>query len=345
MNRGSRCVWRWAGLLVSIGVLGLAATTRASAGTAVPPRGSEAPAFALESVHGDRVELAQFTGRPVVLIFGDLQHEGSIKAAREALGVLEDDRFEKLGIVPIFLTAEASPRDEMERLVSAGRFPAVVAHDPHREAFGAYQILVVPSVVVVNGEGVVVYAMPGFLPRFKDLLTESLLVSTGQMSDAAFEASLEEGNGNGKPAADPNALRAERLVHLGEQLLDHGMDDMAEARFREAVQLLPGFEPARLALGEQCRKRGEIEEAEGHFRAILDADPDSVAGALALARVQIDRGGDFLDTAEETVRGVLDRHPESARAHYQLGLILEARGDPWAAAASYREAAELLLER
>lgn len=338
MDRASRNVWRWAGVFISAGLLGLAVTARAAG---VPPRGAEAPAFTLENLQGERVELAQFAGHPVVLVFGDLQHEGAQKASRELLRVLKDDRLEKQGIVPIFLTAQHAENGELAKLLESGHFPALVLHDPARDAFGAYQILVVPSVVIVNAEGVVVHAMPGFLPRFTDLLTQSLLVATGQMSDAAFEASL--GLTDNKSETDPNALRAERLVHLGEQLLEHGMEDMAEARFREAVEILPGSAAGRLALGELYRARGKADEAEAQIRALLSADPDSVDAQLALARIQIDRGGSALDEAEKGVRNVLEHHPKTPRAHYQLGLILQARGDDAGAAGSFRQAAELLL--
>jgi len=338
MNRASRRVRRWAGAFVLAGVLGLAVTARAA--PAVPPRGSEAPAFSLENLRGERVELAQFAGHPVVLVFGDLQHEGAQKASREVLKAIEDDRLRAQGIVPIFLTAQHAENGELARFVEAsGHFPALVLHDPTRDAFGSYQILVIPSVVIVNGEGIVVHAMPGFLPRFQDILLQSLLVATGQMTDEAFETSL----GLTEAEADPNTLRAERLVHLGCQLLEHGMDDMAEARFREAVDLVPGSAPARLALGDLYRAGGHIDLAEAQIRALLALDPESIDGQLALARIQIDQGGEALVQAENAIRDVLDRRPKTARAHYQLGLILQARGDDTAAAAAYRKAAELLL--
>ncbi|VAX38609.1 hypothetical protein MNBD_PLANCTO03-1949, partial [hydrothermal vent metagenome] len=190
--------------------------------------------------------------------------------------------------------------------------------------------------------GIVVYAMPGFLPRFSELLTQSLLVSTGQMTNEAFEASLAASNG--KVVIDPNELRAERLVHLGEKLLGHKMDEMAEAKFLEAIEVSAGYVPARLALGDLYRRQGELDKAEAQCGAIVKADPDSTVGRLALARVWVARGGDSLNQAEAAVRGVLERHPETARAHYLLGLIFEARGDIPAAAASYRTAAELLLD-
>ena len=110
MDRASRNVWRWAGVFVSAGLLGLAVTARAAG---VPPRGAEAPAFTLENLQGERVELAQFAGHPVVLVFGDLQHEGAQKASRELLKVLKDDRLEKQGIVPIFLTAQHAENGEL----------------------------------------------------------------------------------------------------------------------------------------------------------------------------------------------------------------------------------------
>ena len=68
-------------------------------------------------------------------------------------------------------------------------------------------------------------------------------------------------------------------------------------------------------------------------------------GALGLAFVQAQRGGTELADAERTVRDVLGRNPAYPRAHFLLGMILEQQGKTQDAAASYKKAAQLLLDR
>lgn len=311
-------------------------------GPSVPPRGSIAPPISLEALDGTQVQTAGLAGRTVVLVFGDLLHEGARRTAAEVLDVLEDDRLAHQEIVPIFLTAQAGSTDSLRSQAASGRFPAIVLQDAERAAFGSYEIVVIPSVVVVNGGGTVVYAAAGFLPRFRELLTEALLVSTGQAPEAEFERLLGAARA---PEPDENTLRAERLVHLAEQLAAHDLNEMAEARCREALALAPDYLPARMALGEMLRRRGRLDEAEAHFRGLASGDETLVDARLGLARVLIDRGSDALDEAESLVRRVLGSDVRSPRAHFLLGLILESRGDCAGAASSFRKSAELLLER
>ncbi|MBK7403610.1 MAG: tetratricopeptide repeat protein [Phycisphaerales bacterium] len=244
--------------------------------------------------------------------------------------------------MPVFLTAQAASPEDLAVEAGSGHFPPVILRDPDRDAFGAYHIVAIPSVVVIDPTGVVVYAVAGRLPRFRELLTESLLVATDQEPADQFERSLV-GDDEPKPQ-DRDQQRAERLVHLGEQLLPHHLDDMAEARFREAIALAPGYAPARLGLGELLRTQGHADDAEAQFREVLAKDPTSADAALALARSRFDRGGEGVEEAETLARGVLEKDDMNARAHYQLGRVLESRGDP-GAAACYRRAAELLLHR
>lgn len=337
MTSAARRVRR-AGIMLGACLLGLAG----SAMGAVPPRGSAAPPISLYGLEGDLIETSRFSGRPMVLIFGDLVHEGARRASAEVLEILRDERLAAREIVPIFLTAQSSSAEELRDQAAGGGIPAVTLRDPERSAFGAYDILVIPSVVVVDGAGTVVYAAPGLLPRFRELVTESLLVCTGQESAQEFERSLGAGE---PPAAGENSVRAERLLHLAEQLAAHDLNDMAEARCREALALVPDSVPARLMLGELLRRGSRLDEAEAQLRALVEADPGLPGARLSLARVLIDRGEASLAEAEGLVRGVLAGDVRSPGAHYQLGLILERRGDLPGAASAYRRAAELLLER
>jgi Tfp pilus assembly protein PilF len=66
---------------------------------------------------------------------------------------------------------------------------------------------------------------------------------------------------------------------------------------------------------------------------------------LGIDAVRIKRGGEGLNQADIDLRKVLATSPKLARAHYLLGLIHQQRAEQADAAASFRTAAELLLER
>lgn len=307
-----------------------------------PPRGSTAPPIALRDLDGTTVRTEQLAGKTLVLIFGDVGHEGARKASADVLETLAQPRFARDSVVPILVVAQDRPPAELKEQAAQARFPALILHDPERAAFGAYRILVVPTVVIVDGKGTVVHSMPGFLPRFRELLAESVLVATGAESKEQFEQSLAVA---GPLPMDKDRQRADRMVHLGDELVRHGLTDMAEARYNEAITLVPAHMEARLGLASLLVRAGKLVEAEAQYRQVLTDNEANVAARLGLADVLLQQGTGDVAHAEATLRSVLEKDPLQPRAWYLRALIHEQRGEFVQAAAGYRKAAELLMDR
>jgi len=306
-----------------------------------PPRGSVAPPITLPDLSGKAVATTKLAPRTLVLIFGELGHERVRQACGDVLDVLADPRLAGDSILPILIVAQNAPPNTLKEEAALGRFPALILHDSDRQAFGAYRILVIPTVVVIDGKGIVVYSFPGFLERSKDLLTEALLAATGKKTTEQFEQAIEPIG----PAATHEAVRADRLANLGFELVRHGLLDLAEARFIEATTLVPGHIGATLGLGDLMLKQNRLDDAEPLFRAVLASHPDSIDAATGLADVQIRRGGDDLAKAESALKAIIDKDPSQPRALYLLGQIHERRGEAATAMSEYRKALELLLSR
>lgn len=316
-----------------------AVAARPALGT--PPRGSEAPAIALKDLDGKPLTTKDFGDRPYVLIFGEFSHEGAKKACADVLDVLADPRVGRDAATAVLVIAEDAPESKLKEEAATGRFPALVLRDSKRETFSAYHVLVIPTIVVVDAKGKVVYATPGFVQRFKELLGEAILVATGREASEQFEKSLDPKN----PAPSAEETRAARLVHLGDELVRHGMLDTAEARYGEALTLEPKSTPARLGLGGLMLRQDRATDAEPFFRSVLSDEPQNVDAILGLAMVDIKKGGDHVNDGEAAAKRALERTPNSAKAHYVLGRAHEARGDAGKAAEEYRKAAELLMDR
>jgi tetratricopeptide (TPR) repeat protein len=254
--------------------------------------------------------------------------------------VIQDTRLVGQPIVVVLATAQEGALDQPK--LAADRLPSVIAQDPQRKTFGAYQVAVMPTVVVIDRHGRVVHAFAGLTPRFADLLTDSLLYASGKLSADTLDRSMLS-----RPTtqASEAELRAERVAQLARQLMRRGLDEMAAEKYREALELNPRLALAHLDLGMLMLKRQRLAEAEKQFRTVLAEQPNSLQGGLGLAFVQTLRGGSELDEAEKTVRALLARSPSQPRAHYLLGLIHERRGKPEDASASFKKSSELLLER
>lgn len=314
----------------------------AAAGTAAasPPRGSAAPPISLKDLDGQVVLTEKLAPRALVLVFGEMSHPGTREACADVMEVMSDPKFAGGVAVPILVVAQAAPPSQLKEEAAKGRYPPVVLQDSKREAFGAYHVLVIPTIVVVDGKGKVVYSMPAYLKKSKSLLTEAILTATGKESQEQFDQAVDPK----APSETHETVRADRLVNLGEELARHGLFEMAVARFTEATALVPGHVGATLGLGNLMLRQERLAEAEPLFRSVLATHPDSAEASLGIASVQIRRGDD-IDTAQATVQGIIDRDPKQSRARYLMGLIQERRGDTAAAAAQFKRAAELLMDR
>ncbi len=102
---------------------------------------------------------------------------------------------------------------------------------------------------------------------------------------------------------------AEAHFGLGEALARRGQTAQALEHFRRAVAAKPDFVAARFRLGNLLARRGNDEAALVHFRAAADDLPEALFNqAAVLARL-----GRF-DEAKDSVRRLLERHPDHRRA-------------------------------
>lgn len=122
--------------------------------------GDQAPAFDLPSASGEQVSLAQFAGRPVVLVFypGD-----DTPVCTRQLNTYNDDlsQFEALNAQVLAISAQSVESHQKFTTKHGFRFPLLADTDKAvAGAYGTLGPLGFPrrSVFIIDGEGVVRYA-------------------------------------------------------------------------------------------------------------------------------------------------------------------------------------------
>lgn len=139
---------------------------------------------------------------------------------------------------------------------------------------------------------------------------------------------------------DPNAAR-DSYIQLGIGYLREGETERAKAPLSEALKLDPRSPAAHTALALVFQQEGENPSAEKHFRAALEAEPDSARilnnyGAFLLAQ---ERPAEALQQFEKAARDTLYR--ERSRVFENLGLTHQRMGNMEQAQASFERALRL----
>jgi len=328
---------RWLGAMAALLIAAMAAQAW---GVTQLKRGEEAPTIALKGAANEDVGTAALKGKIAVIVFGEIYHEKTRQACARIDAAVHDPRLKGEPIAVMLVTLQGGKAQDVT-LGTGEKLPETIVQDVERKAFGDYDVAVMPSVVVIDKEGKVVHAVGGLSSRLEDVVRDSLLHAAGKLSLQAFEQSLDP-----QPAAvNETQMRAERLAQLARQLGRRGLDELAIEKYGEALNLDPHRVAAHEEMGVLLLRRKRLAEAEKHFRAVLAEDKSSTPAKLGLATLEALRGGPELNEAERTVREVLEKNPAQPQAHYVMGLICEQRGKSEDAAASFKKAAQLLLER
>jgi protein O-mannosyl-transferase len=113
----------------------------------------------------------------------------------------------------------------------------------------------------------------------------------------------------------------------------------SETLYRHALAVTTGNVPMHNNLGLILMDRGQVDEAQRHFEAAVEAQPRHVKANVNLAMALL-RKGDLAGAARYN-RYALQLAPSTAEAHSNLAMVLQSQGDLAGAEGEYREALRL----
>ena len=136
-----------------------------------------------------------------------------------------------------------------------------------------------------------------------------------------------------------NDASSESLFFEGNRQMADGEVALAEACFREAIEVVPDFAEAHANLGLLLDRAGRLVEAEAHYLYATACNPD--CGQTYLNLGVLLAGQKRFVEAEAAYRAALNRMPDSPAAWSNLGVLQACRKQEAAAEASYRRAIAL----
>ncbi len=295
---------------ILLGLLLLATSaTPLAAGEALQP-GMMAPAITLETLDGRTIGTTGLPGaRAVVLVFWATWSNKSPEVLERVDRLAATLGPQGLAVVSVNVEGPGPDAAALARVRAAAerlRPGTAVAVDRNLEAFHAFGVVAVPTLVLTRGDGTV-------------LATLASYPVVGR--EEFFAAGEPAVTGRGRPpapapdAAAP-AARAVRLFNLGRTMAARGLLDQAMANLRLAIKADPGFALPRVTLGQLARERAAAHHA---VRA-------GGQGVDTLRMIDGERER-LLAEAEAALTEAVRLAPASAAALTELALVHRQRRD------------------
>lgn len=300
--------------------------------------GDPLPAVTVKSLRGQQDEpLARYKGKPLLLLFfgADIptKKERSVKAL-QAVAKLADFLAGK-GVVVLGVDAQGDDAALVTEVGGLAGWSLPLYIDADKQAYGTLGIFVMPSLLLVGGDGKVVAGM-GYSHDLGQRLKGEVEVMLGEKGRLQVEEELRPAMVE-KSAEEKSAARH---YGLGMTMLERGQPETAMAELAKAVSLEPSLGKAHLHLGCLQLDSGQVAEAKLSLARGMALEPEMIEGKICQARLKAAEGN--VDEAIDDLGFLLLRNSRNQGLHYVLGQLLESKGEVTGAMQEYRKAYELL---
>jgi Tfp pilus assembly protein PilF/peroxiredoxin len=252
-----------------------------------------APEFSLNDLDAKEVKLSQFSNKKaVVVVFWSTWSANSQRALKrfdEYYRKYKDREIQVLGINVENQTISPEDLAGIKKFAEEIKISFPLLIDKNLETFHAYNIIAIPSTVVVSG-GKVTYAMPGLpLVQTEDLF-DYLLILAGETPFKKVEQKYTP-----KPAAVADA-------GLARQYVAKKVNAMAYPFFQKAIEKDPSYIAPYVELARLYSSEGKNTEAEETLRKAVANDSENTAALSELGYLLAKKGTlkeaiDMLNTA------------------------------------------------
>ncbi len=228
--------------------------------------GQSAPDFKIPDLQGNIRALDDFSGKVTVVLFWRPEAERARAAVCEVSEALrsdyEDARF-------FTIVSGEHERADIETVLKRCAKSVPVLLDTDRKAFASYQIIALPTLMILSSDHAVKYKEAGFSHEGISSLTNKL--------DEIY------GRKQPEPATLKDSPEAIRRYGLAMQFLKKGLNERAEQLLTQLVQDHPEYRPSWVSLGYQKIASGKVEESQRCLEKAhsLDRNNPDVAAGLA----------------------------------------------------------------
>lgn len=296
--------------------------------------GQTGPNFVLEGGKGETYNLISEGAAANLFIFWRPGQSRSERAMADLQKVWMEMAGKEINIIGI------TGAEDKEEMIKAGEelgltFPIVM--DPNREVYGAYGALTVPSLGILDKDGILVYYHANYDQKFSKRIKGELEILLGTLSREDLEAQLTDV----EPKLSDEQKTAIRYSNLAGKLLTQGKLDRALSYFQKAYEADKNNKELLVVISTLLIKMERWAEA-GEIMGEIEAEfPKNTRVFLNKAIIALHNND--LEASRSALEYALVRNPRLADGYFYLGQIEEISGNTEAALGAYKKAVHLLL--
>ena len=283
--------------------------------------GDPMPAFSLARADGGAGTYGseQLKGQPGIVMFWRPGQRLSANALEDLQQIVQQIGASKVRILAVD-TARSSAQG-VQAALAGKKPPFPILLDPQRELYGKVGVIVCPTTLLLDGQGVLRFVVASRPRQFSQVVRARLQFLLGEIDEEQMKREIE-----------PTVLKIEhdlaagwRMYNLGRKLQAEGKSDQAVAVYEKAVSEHPSLPEARCALGFMQLAAGNLQAAGEQFQSALVHQPASATARLGRAAVLARTGQP--QEAEQILLSLLSQKAVTVRVRYELGRIYHARGE------------------
>jgi hypothetical protein len=301
--------------------------------------GDRVPSFSLKQPDGKDWQYplpAADSAEALIIAFWRPDQDRSASLLKDLARIASDEPSSKVRIVAVCSGPQCPGAAKID--VEGKTSPLPVLLDPDRSVYGAFGIVVTPSVGFIDSAGILRFDYAGYRRDF--------LVTARAHRDrllGTITAEEHEQRTNSEHATVPEVVAESALVQLALRNLREGRPEMAEGQLRKSWATDPPNREAGTALAFLLLEQERNDEALEILNRLLTAFPDNpeALGAQGLAMMRTSRDGDG--------QRRLNRAVDGGAGHwlllYEAGVLAEKGGKYQKAAGLFRKAIEQLVNQ
>ena len=292
--------------------------------------------FTLKDLAGKEYALKDARGKIVVLIFGELYQENTLKALQDMKNIVSVKQSYRDAIEILLIVSEKKNTQDYLKVKEGLEIPFPILLDDQRMVYAQYEIIALPSTFVIDRNGIIVAAFPSYTIAYYDHMDAQLGNLLGEVSKDELERVLSFQGA--APAIDQTG---ERYLSLADHLRKRGWYDSAMNAYQDALKHDPASTAAYLGMGMIYLDLKKPDKAGEAFQSVLKNNPDNLAALKGMGQVYLSRGE--IDKAESLLKKVIASNYVDDDIFYVVGELYEKKGNHEEAMRYYKKNCEQLL--